>query len=260
MSGPGAHPSEPPQWLVLCVGGERFECSRATLLAAPEESFFSGLLSGHFSVPADGVVRIDRGARAFPLVLEYLRAGGVQEMMWPEAVWASEERLLEAGAEARYYALRGLQDLVDRTLCARGWGRAAFFLADARRLPSVERVPAGTVRRPSPFFEDAADAVVRVLPGDLRCGERWLRSHFPGFERFGFRKHYSGDFVEMSGLRAVAPQAFAAVLCYELAGAGGIEAPWLLPEGEYEVPARRELRRLFEEAEALRLELATPLR
>lgn len=80
----------------LCVGGQIFVTSRNNLLAEPR-SIFASLLSGQQS--ADGSYFIDRDARLFPHVIQYIRARTVNLQRLPT------EDIEDLKAEAEFYGM-----------------------------------------------------------------------------------------------------------------------------------------------------------
>lgn len=64
-------------WLVLNVGGERFEVTRTTLLKY-HGSYFDALLNGSFKKAEGNEIKIDRDAQLFHIVLNFLRTGILQ--------------------------------------------------------------------------------------------------------------------------------------------------------------------------------------
>ena len=101
-------------FVTISLDGTRFETTRATLLPSP---FFARLLAA--PAPPDGVLRVDRAPRPFPLVLEYLRCG-LGDMCW-EGHWENAELIAAAGRDAAFFGLGELA-LFCASLCElRGW-------------------------------------------------------------------------------------------------------------------------------------------
>lgn len=88
------------------VGGKKFATSKQKLLL--EESFFSSILSTHFSVEKDekGAIFIDRNPKYFQIILDYFRN---QQLSVSELSLHDKKGLLQ---DAEFYQVKSLIDLL----------------------------------------------------------------------------------------------------------------------------------------------------
>lgn len=84
----------------LSVGGQRFTTSRSTIRQYPD-SYLGVLFSGRFpnlSKDSDGAIFIDRPAKHFPTVLNFMRGKGIE---WPSTL----DELIDLEEEFAYFQL-----------------------------------------------------------------------------------------------------------------------------------------------------------
>lgn len=96
------------RWVKLNVGGTIYRTTRSTLLKDPN-SVLSAMFSGRHELEKDedGAYSIDRDGELFRYVLNYLRN---DELFCPDDKFFRKELL----AEARFYALQGMIDCLNR--------------------------------------------------------------------------------------------------------------------------------------------------
>lgn len=96
----------------LCVGGYQFTTTVTTLRNEPDPSLFNAMFSGRHTLKPDknGCYFIDRDGRHFHVILNYLR----DRTFNYRAEKLDVGYLMEIKAEAEFYGLTGLIELIDR--------------------------------------------------------------------------------------------------------------------------------------------------
>jgi hypothetical protein len=126
--------------VLLDVGGTRYTTLLGTLLKRPESMLarmFEAVTQGSIGLPQhpDGAYVIDRDGPSFRFILNYLRDGGCPVLP------SSDVELAQLLAEAQYYMLEDLADLVQRRIRQRLYAGAS-----------------GDAEQPRVFYEKATDS------------------------------------------------------------------------------------------------------
>lgn len=126
--------------VLLDIGGTRYTTLLGTLLKHPESMLarmFEAVTQGSIGLPQhpDGAYIIDRDGPSFRYILNYLRDGGCPVLP------SSDVELAQLLAEAKYYMLENLADLVQRRIRQRIYAGAT-----------------GDAEQPLVFYEKAADS------------------------------------------------------------------------------------------------------
>lgn len=218
--------------VILSIGGQRFETTRATLTRVPE-TYFSAMAD--WPTPPDGVFRIDRSPRVFDLILEYLRHG-LEGMLWPADAW-QEGTALHLLVDATFFLLPELSDLLLRVCLLKGWGicgdttscASVFFSRKEKMACDAIALHLATDDAASPYH------ALRCAPlaGRVRVAftRGWLSENFPLVAKRVFASP-SGEIDESRVASLSAGPHIGAVFAYiKLArGAADASTPWKFPQ------------------------------
>ena len=101
--------------IVLDIGGTKFKTSKMTLtspVGSEHGHFFNRMFGGDWDIKSneDGSIWIDRDPTHFSVILNYLRSG--DNVQLPDCI----RDLNELNAEAEFYGLKGLHDIINTKL------------------------------------------------------------------------------------------------------------------------------------------------
>ncbi|CEO97688.1 BTB domain-containing protein [Plasmodiophora brassicae] len=147
----------------LNVGGERFE-TRVSTLTDISDTYFAHQLSGRFKVDLEEALFIDRDAKLFRFILNYMRTRQLNVPEGPEYLFLYRA-LLE---EARYFNIAPLIEELGRLIDSR-----ASKARHALPLIPIAKVPGNIVGIPSVPGSDMPPSQILVVHAADRSSDRF---------------------------------------------------------------------------------------